>query len=578
VRALLLPALALAGTIPLAPLRDDYVARYFATFPTVATQAGFHGHDGELEDPNPSRLDAWIAANRRLLGALREPGAARSWSFDDRLDAEALARQAEREIHDLTVRRRPERDPLYWTEIVGNATVFLLIREDRPLAERLDNATRRARLVPRLAREAREALSASPPGSISSELCAIAASQTRGSATFYRDGFPQWAPRDRELRQAGAEAADSLDSLAGFFDALALRATGSPRLGPDYAETFRLATGVTESVDRVLADAERDLADKRREAAAFGRSVWPSLFPSAPAPQDDRDLLRRLFARAAADHASSVDAFVSQYRKNVLAVEAFLKTKGIVTLPEPLTIWTDRSPSFFVGQSVGGIYAAGPFSPGARTLWFLPTPPDGATADAREAFFRDFNDHFNTMITPHETLPGHYLQLKFAARHPRKTRALFPDGIFVEGWGTFCERLMLDEGWGGPLDRVAHLKKQMENIARTIADIRIHARGMSREELLRFLRDDALQDEQFSANMWTRAITSAPQLTFYYLGYREVRGLYDDVRRERGPAFRLREFMDGMMEMGPVPVARYRAKMRAGASPSSREAGMGPGE
>ena len=82
-------------------------------------------------------------------------------------------------------------------------------------------------------------------------------------------------------------------------------------------------------------------------------------------------------------------------------------------------------------------------------------PPDSATPREREGFFRDFNHHFNVMITPHEILPGHYLQLKVAARSPRKVRALFPDGVYVEGWGTFCERILLDLGWGGPLDRLA---------------------------------------------------------------------------------------------------------------------------
>jgi uncharacterized protein (DUF885 family) len=208
---------------------------------------------------------------------------------------------------------------------------------------------------------------------------------------------------------------------------------------------------------------------------------------------------------------------------------------------------------------VGGIYPAGPYAPGATTLWFLPTPPDFATASQKDAFFRDFNHHFNVMITPHETLPGHYVQLKFAAQSPHKVRALFADGPFVEGWGTFCERLILDQGWGGPLDRIAHLKKQMENISRTIADIRVHTRGMTREELLRFAREDALQDEQFAGNMWTRSITTAPQLTFYYVGYREVRGLFDEVRAAKGEAFRLKEFMDGMMRLGPVPIRHYRA-------------------
>lgn len=90
------------------------------------------------------------------------------------------------------------------------------------------------------------------------------------------------------------------------------------------------------------------------------------------------------------------------------------------------------------------------------------------------------------MITPHEIFPGHALQLNQAARHPRKVRVLFADGVYVEGLGTFCERLMLDLGWGEPLSRLAHLKKQLENIARTIVDIRVHARGMTREEVRRF--------------------------------------------------------------------------------------------
>jgi uncharacterized protein (DUF885 family) len=140
-------------------------------------------------------------------------------------------------------------------------------------------------------------------------------------------------------------------------------------------------------------------------------------------------------------------------------------------------------------------------------------------------------------------------------------RSLFGDGPFGEGWGTFCERLMLDLGWGDDLARVAHLKKQMENISRTVVDIRVHTRDMPKEEVLRYVRDEALQDEQFAANMWTRAITTSPQLLTYWLGYEEVAALYEDVRKARGEAFRTRAFVDEMMALGPVPVRRYRERM-----------------
>ncbi|PYK30011.1 MAG: hypothetical protein DME57_08350 [Verrucomicrobia bacterium] len=196
-------------------------------------------------------------------------------------------------------------------------------------------------------------------------------------------------------------------------------------------------------------------------------------------------------------------------------------------------------------------------------MLFLPAPSPDAKAEQREAFFRDFNQHFNKMIVAHELIPGHYVQFKIAAHQPHKVRTIFPDPLYVEGWGTFCERLMLDNGWGGPLERLAHFKKQLENIARTIVDVRVHTENMSREEVVRFVKDEALQGDQLAGNMWTRAITTSPQITSYYLGYRKVREAHDAARAANGDKFELEKFMDGMMELGPVRLEHYIDKFSA---------------
>lgn len=543
---------------------DAYLERYFAMYPSRATAEGRHDRDRELEDFSPERLGEWIAFNRATADAFRARLTADDLSFDDRLDAELLLRQAERELFGLATRRQAERDPLFWSGTLANATVFLLVRDDLPAVERLASAAARARLLPRLAAQARAALASADPRQVVPDLCGVAARQLRGSARFYAEGFAA-VTADEELRSAlrtsGAAASAALGELAGFFEELAGKASASPRLGDDYALLFRLVTGIDEPLAEVLAEAEAALTAKRTETAAYGRQVWREIFPDVPPPADDAVLVRRLFERVAEDGAPSTEVFVDQYRKLVDEAIAFVRRRGIVTLPEPFTVTIDRSPSYFVGQAVGGVYPAGPYAPEAATLLFLPTPPDTLTDEERAAFFRDFNDHFNRMITPHEIVPGHMLQLAFAARHPRKVRALFADGVYVEGWGTFCERLMLDEGWGAPLDRLAHLKKQLENIARAIVDVRVHTRGMTREEVLRFVKEEAMQDDQFAANMWQRAITWAPQLTTYYLGYRQVWGLYEDVKAARGEKFELRAFMDGMMKLGPVAVEHYRRRM-----------------
>ena len=391
--------------------------------------------------------------------------------------------------------------------------------------------------------------------------------QARSTAKFYREGFPRAAgdvdPKlQKKVAESGTAAATALSGLADTLSLLQEEATGSVRLGDLYAEKFRRVTGIDERVEDVLADAEKALSLKVSETAAYGRSQWAGIFPADKPPADDRQVIEALFKRVSEDRAKSTEEFVEDYRSLVDRSVEFVRSRRVMTLPEPLTLQLGRSPSFFIGQSVGGVYPAGPYAPqDSKTLLFLPTPADQATPEQRDAFFRDFNHHFNVMITPHELIPGHYLQLKFASQHPHKVRALFGDGVYIEGWGTFAERLMLDLGWGEPLDRIAHLKKQLENIARTIVDIRVHTQEMSREETLAFVQNQALQDEQFAANMWRRAITSAPQLTFYYLGYREVWGLYEDVREAQGGDFDLQVFMDGMMELGPVPVRHYRKRM-----------------
>jgi uncharacterized protein (DUF885 family) len=219
----------------------------------------------------------------------------------------------------------------------------------------------------------------------------------------------------------------------------ALAATPASEIAPEpaaYAERFRWVTGVEQPLAEVLGEAEAALVAKRVEAAAFGRSVWAQLLPDEPMPSDDVARLRRLFAELGEHRADSVEAFVADHRQLLAQAEAFVRERELLTLPAPLDIVVDRSPAYFAGQSVGGVYPAGPHAPTAATLFYLPTPPDDASPAARAAFFRDFNHAFNVMITPHEIFPGHAVQLAWAARQPRKVRALYADGVYVEGWRT----------------------------------------------------------------------------------------------------------------------------------------------
>src|SRR5579863_4142807 len=121
------------GTIPshgaIPEFLDQYLNAYFLTYPTAATAAGRHDLDGALENLSPQRLTDWAAFNRRAVERAATLLSVAGMSRDDRLDLELLARRARHELHDLEARRRPQRDPLFWTGILGDATLYLILRD-----------------------------------------------------------------------------------------------------------------------------------------------------------------------------------------------------------------------------------------------------------------------------------------------------------------------------------------------------------------------------------------------------------------------------------------------------------------
>jgi Bacterial protein of unknown function (DUF885) len=193
---------------------DAYLNAYFEMFPTRATQAGNHAYDSKLEDFSTEKLTRWVEVNQAERDRLTKLLTAADLPFDDRLDAEALLAQVERELHEQTVLRRPQRDPLYWSEVIANAAVFLLVRDDLPPTERQQQVRARAALLPTFVRQC-NATFAHPKGDeVAPELCKIAVGQLRATATFYRDGFAQAVGDNPEAREEGAKVAKAISELA----------------------------------------------------------------------------------------------------------------------------------------------------------------------------------------------------------------------------------------------------------------------------------------------------------------------------------------------------------------------------
>ncbi len=93
-------------------------------------------------------------------------------------------------------------------------------------------------------------------------------------------------------------------------------------------------------------------------------------------------------------------------------------------------------------------------------------------------------------VVAHELLPGHMAQMPLEARaqpHPLRLRYA---AAFSEGWGSYAEMLMEEDGlFGEPHALLGHLHWMLFRICRGLADIALHVRGASIDQALAAMRE-----------------------------------------------------------------------------------------
>jgi uncharacterized protein (DUF885 family) len=193
------------------------------------------------------------------------------------------------------------------------------------------------------------------------------------------------------------------------------------------------------------------------------------------------------------------------------------------------------------------------------TTLYLPSIPDTLPQQEQIDFWASFNKPFNRMIVIHELYPGHYMQQKVSRESAHPIRLLFPFGIYTEGWATFTEKVILDQGWeaGRPLTLLAHLRKRLENANRSYTSVQVHCNGWTKKQLMEFSTETSLLAPQFAKSLWGRIINSPMQLTSYFLGGAQFTELLRSEKERLGDKFDLQYFMDTIMKAGPIPIDEF---------------------
>ncbi len=578
IRLLLAIVTVLAGSVTFAAsttdaamqnLADDYISDLSNFSPVFATYVGDHSADHELDQVD----SAARAKNRDLL--LKYITALEAFDLDDmtranQIDAEMLLNQLKSDLWAMDVLQEWAWNPLYYINLSGGSIYALLARDFAPIDQRLRNATKRLRQMPRFLQQSRATIEPERVPKIHAE---TAIKQNPGLTSIIDSmivpNMGALSDEDRaELAAAIEIAKDAVaDHQTWLEEDLLPRATGDFRVGAELYD-IKLAFALNSPLSRkeITARAEQEYETVRNEMYEVAKTVYSEKHPYTTFPDNPDEPYKQTIIRAALEQAYSVlppaDGIVDVAKEQLQQAIDFVIENNIVTMPdEPVEIII--MPEFQRGVSIAYLDPPGPLDRDQPAFYAVAPLPEEWSEEQIQSFLREYNLYSIQDLTIHEGVPGHYLQIALSNRYPSLLRSVLWSGPFVEGWGVYAEQMMISAGYldHDPLMKLINLKWYLRSITNAIIDSAIHVDGMTHDAAMKLMVEGGFQEEREAALKWVRAQLSSAQLSTYFVGYQEHLEMRTAVEIAWGDEFTLRRYHDQALSYGSPAVKYVRALM-----------------
>lgn len=541
--------------------------------PAEATAMGDHRRDGDLPDLAPEAVDTWI---RTLSQLHADVDAARAAlppepTGDDREaagDLELLALRLEGERFWLETRRRLETDPLAAIGTASSAIHELLRRTDLPpdrQAELVASAVARARSIPRFVEQAGMLLTSSPRPHLE-----VALGRVQGLVGLVRDELPRRAEElgldPVEARDAGEVATEALGAYGAFLSELGEQDPAPWRLGPEHhAQALRFALGSDMEAAEIDRRARGWLTQVREEMADDAGALLAGR--GCEVPRDPEERIRAALDLVSADRVDRVD-LLEVAREAVRTAHRWAEEAAFVDLPPAELLTITEVPPFLQGVAVAFITSPPALEPESGCTYYLSPVPDSWDDARARSFLSEYNRSTLLNVALHEAVPGHWVQLEHAARHPRFVRRWLFSSAFAEGWAVHIERVAVRLGFGDDLEgvdgaayRLSQRKLELRLATNALLDIGLHAGDLDDEGALAMMTSEAFQQEAEAGGKLTRGKVTSGQLCSYFVGGEELRDLEDAERARTGAGFDLHRFHQRVLSHGTATPAAVRAAL-----------------
>jgi hypothetical protein len=258
--------------------------------------------------------------------------------------------------------------------------------------------------------------------------------------------------------------------------------------------------------------------------------------------------------------APSGAALIAYYRDRIAELRGFVTAQHVVDVPDWLgSIDVVETPKFLQPVSPGASMDAPLlFAKDPRGFYYITPPTSLERAAERLDPNQDFDRDRILETAAHEAMPGHFLQLSIAHRHPDFVRKTQSSGVFAEGWAFYGEEMFWQLGLYGDHDLDARYDAaQWERVrgARAIVDPELASGAWSYERAVTFFADQTgfpLQQAQAAV----AGIALDPGYVISYtVGRFQLETLLGEYTLKTGSNGSLLDFHDRLLCYGTTPFA-----------------------
>ena len=332
-----------------------------------------------------------------------------------------------------------ERDPMVYAR-AADVNIYIK-RNFAPLEDRVHSIVAIESQVPNILIAARTNLDPVLP----KPYVELAIQIAKGSADFLRKNLVEAVAdlRDERIRteflEANRKAAAALTDYAAWLERDRL-----PKASADFAlgeQKFRHMLAETELVDvppqKLL---EIGLAQVRREQKAFADAARRIDANKSPV---------EVFKQMQSEHPTA-ESLLSDIGKDLETIRKFVVTRKLLTIPSEVRARVKETPQYRRATSFASMDTPGAFEKRATEAYYYVTPPENDwPAQQKDEWLTAFNFYTAEVVSIHEVYPGHYSQfLRLNASPASKVEKIFGSYAFIEGWAHYCEKIMIDEGFG----------------------------------------------------------------------------------------------------------------------------------